>query len=194
MTKGFLSAELLVYAYSKGVFPMAEHREDASVIWIEPKKRGIIPLDGFHISHSLRCVIRKNIFDVKVDTAFRDVMLNCADRDETWINDQILDAYCNLFDLGLAHSVECWREEKLVGGLYGVSLGGAFFGESMFSKETNASKVALCVLVERLKAGGYTLLDTQFLTAHLSTFGGIEIPQEEYLILLERALDIKASF
>lgn len=194
MTKGFLSAELLVYAYSKGVFPMAEHREDASVIWIEPKKRGIIPLDGFHISHSLRCVIRKNIFDVKVDTAFRDVMLNCADRDETWINDQILDAYCNLFDLGLAHSVECWREEKLVGGLYGVSLGGAFFGESMFSKETNASKVALCVLVERLKAGGYTLLDTQFLTAHLATFGGIEIPQEEYLILLERALDIKASF
>ena len=194
MTTGVLSPELLIYAYSKGVFPMAEHREDASVIWIEPKQRGIIPLDQFHVSHSLRRVIRKNIFDVRVDTAFRDVMLNCADRAETWINDQILDAYCTLFDLGLAHSVECWKGEKLVGGLYGVSLGGAFFGESMFSKETNASKVALCALVDRLKAGGFVLLDTQFLTAHLATFGGIEIPQKEYLKLLKPALSIKASF
>ena len=194
MTKGFLSAELLVYAYSKGVFPMAEHREDASVIWIEPTNRGIIPLGGFHISHSLRRVIRKGIFEIRTDTAFRDVMLNCADREETWINKQILDAYCNLFDLGLAHSVECWREGNLVGGLYGVSLGGAFFGESMFSKETNASKVALCALVERLKAGGFTLLDTQFLTSHLATFGGIEIPKKEYHALLERALTVKARF
>ena len=194
MTKGSLSPELLIYAYLKGVFPMAEHREDASVIWIEPTNRGIIPLDGFHISHSLRRIIRKNIFDVRVDTAFRDVMLNCADREETWINKQILDVYCNMFDLGLAHSVECWKDNKLVGGLYGVALGGAFFGESMFSKETNASKVALCALVERLKAGGYTLLDTQFLTAHLATFGGIEIPKKEYHALLEQALNIKASF
>ena len=194
MTKGSLSAELLIYAYSKGVFPMAEHREDAEVFWIEPEKRGIIPLDGFHVSHSLRRVIRKGTFEVRTDTAFRDVMLNCADRAETWINDQILDSYCNLFDSGLAHSVESWKEEKLVGGLYGVSLGGAFFGESMFSKETNASKVALCALVERLKAGGYTLLDTQFLTSHLATFGAIEIPQKEYLKLLKSALSIKASF
>ena len=194
MTKGTLSPELLVYAYSKGVFPMAEHRKDACVVWIEPKNRGIIPLDGFHVSHSLRRVIRKGIFDVRVDTAFRDVMLNCADRDETWINDQILDAYCKLFDLGLAHSVECRKDGKLVGGLYGVSLGGAFFGESMFSKETNASKVALCALVERLKAGGFTLLDTQFLTSHLATFGAIEIPQEEYLKRLEPALEVKARF
>lgn len=194
MTKGPLSPDLLVYAYSTGVFPMAEHRDDASVIWIEPKNRGIIPLDGFHISHSLRRVIRKKVFDVRFDAAFRDVMLNCADRAETWINDQILEAYCTLFDLGLAHSVECWKEEKLVGGLYGVSLGGAFFGESMFSKETNASKVALCALVDRLKAGGYTLLDTQFLTAHLAIFGGIELPQKEYLKLLKSALNIKASF
>ena len=194
MTKGSLSPELLIYAYLKGVFPMAEHREDASVIWIEPTNRGIIPLDGFHISHSLRRIIRKNIFDVRVDTAFRDVMLNCADREETWINKQILDVYCNMFDLGLAHSVECWKDNKLVGGLYGVALGGAFFGESMFSKETNASKVALCALVERLKAGGYALLDTQFLTAHLATFGGIEIPKKEYHALLEQALNIKASF
>ena len=194
MTTGALSPELLIYAYSTGVFPMAEHREDASVLWIEPENRGIIPLDGFHISHSLRRVIRKNTFEVRFDTAFRNVMLNCADRDETWINDQILEAYCNLFDLGLAHSVECWKAEKLVGGLYGVSLGGAFFGESMFSKEKNASKVALCALVERLKAGGFALLDTQFLTSHLATFGAIEIPQKEYLKLLKPALSIKASF
>lgn len=194
MTKGFLSAELLVYAYSKGVFPMAEHREDAEIFWVEPKKRGIIPLNDFHISHSLRRVIRKGIFEVKTDTAFREVMQNCADRKETWINDQILDSYCNLFDLGLAHSVECWREGNLVGGLYGVSLGGAFFGESMFSKETNASKVALCALVERLKAGGYILLDTQFLTSHLASFGAIEISQKDYLKLLKPALSIKASF
>lgn len=186
--------ETLVYAYSTGVFPMAEHREDARVLWIEPGKRGIIPLQSFHVSHSLRRVIRKGIFRVTSDTAFRDVMLNCADRAETWINDQILDAYCRLFDLGLAHSVECWKEDKLAGGLYGVSLGGAFFGESMFSKETNASKVALCALVERLNAGGFVLLDTQFLTAHLASFGGIEISQKEYLKLLKPALNIKASF
>lgn len=194
MTKGPLSPELLIYAYSTGVFPMAEHREDASVMWIEPQRRGIIPLDGFHISHSLWRVIRKNVFEVRFDTAFRDVMLNCADRAETWINDQILDAYCDLFDLNLAHSVECWKGGTLAGGLYGVSLGGAFFGESMFSRETNASKVALCALVERLKAGGYALLDTQFLTSHLATFGGVEIPREEYLLHLKRALSIKAIF
>ena len=194
MTTGPLSPDLLIYAYSTGVFPMAEHREDAFVMWYEPKMRGIIPLDGFHISHSLARVIRKGVFEVRTDTAFRDVMLNCADRKETWINDQILDAYCNLFDLGLAHSVECWQKEELVGGLYGVSLGGAFFGESMFSRQTNASKVALCALVERLKAGGFTLLDTQFLTSHLTQFGGVEISQEDYLILLNKALDIKAEF
>ncbi|MBO4519883.1 MAG: leucyl/phenylalanyl-tRNA--protein transferase [Alphaproteobacteria bacterium] len=194
MTTGPISPEMLVYAYSTGVFPMAEHREDACVMWYEPKMRGILPLDGFHVSHSLARIIRKGIFEIRTDTAFREVMLNCADRPETWINDQIVEAYCRLFDLGLAHSVECWREGKLAGGLYGVSLGGAFFGESMFSKETNASKVALCALVDRLKAGGFTLLDTQFLTSHLASFGGIEIAQENYLILLEQALNIKASF
>ena len=194
MTTGPISPEMLVYAYSTGVFPMAERREDACVMWYEPRRRGILPLDGFHISHSLARVIRKRIFEIRTDTAFREVMLNCADRAETWINDQILDAYCNLFDLGLAHSVECWRDGKLAGGLYGVALGGAFFGESMFSEETNASKVALCALVERLKAGGFVLLDTQFLTAHLATFGAIEIPQEEYLKRLGPALDVKARF
>ena len=194
MTTGPISPELLIYAYSTGVFPMAEHREDASVMWFEPERRGILPLESFHISHSLARVIRKGVFEVRTDTAFREVILNCADRAETWINDQIVDAYCGLFDLNLAHSVECWKENKLVGGLYGVALGGAFFGESMFSKETNASKVALCALVKRLKVGGYTLLDTQFLTSHLASFGGVEITQEDYLILLDRALDIKASF
>ena len=194
MTTGPISPELLIYAYSTGVFPMAEHREDASVMWFEPERRGILPLECFHISHSLARVIRKGVFEVRTDTAFQDVMLNCADRKETWINDQILDAYCRLFDLGLAHSVECWRDGGLVGGLYGVSLGGAFFGESMFSKQTNASKVALCALVKRLKAGGFTLLDTQFLTPHLASFGGVEIPQKDYLILLKKALDLKASF
>lgn len=194
MTRGQISPRLLLQAYAVGIFPMAEHKDDASVFWVEPENRGVLPLERFHISHSLRRVIRKGVFDVTFDTAFRDVMLGCADRAETWINAQILDAYCALFDLGFAHSVECRQAGKLVGGLYGVSLGGAFFGESMFSKVTNASKVALCALAERLKKGGFVLLDTQFLTPHLAGFGGIEIPRAAYLDLLNRALGIKASF
>lgn len=194
MTRGQISPRLLLQAYAAGIFPMAEHKDDASVLWVEPENRGVLPLERFHISHSLRRVIRKGVFEVTFDTAFRDVMLGCADRAETWINAQILDAYCALFDLGFAHSVECRQAGKLVGGLYGVSLGGAFFGESMFSKVTNASKVALCALAERLKKGGFVLLDTQFLTPHLAGFGGIEIPRAAYLDLLNRALGIKASF
>ena len=194
MTRGQISPRLLLQAYAAGIFPMAEPKDDASVFWVEPENRGVLPLERFHISHSLRRVIRKGVFDVTFDTAFRDVMLGCADRAETWINAQILDAYCALFDLGFAHSVECRQAGKLVGGLYGVSLGGAFFGESMFSKVTNASKVALCALAERLKKGGFVLLDTQFLTPHLAGFGGIEIPRAAYLDLLNRALGIKASF
>lgn len=194
MTRGQISPRLLLQAYTAGIFPMAEHKDDASVFWVEPENRGVLPLERFHISHSLRRVIRKGVFEVTFDTAFRDVMLGCADRAETWINAQILDAYCALFDLGFAHSVECRQAGKLVGGLYGVSLGGAFFGESMFSKVTNASKVALCALAERLKKGGFVLLDTQFLTPHLAGFGGIEIPRAAYLDLLNRALGIKASF
>ena len=194
MTRGQISPRLLLQAYAAGIFPMAEHKDDASVFWVEPENRGVLPLERFYISHSLRRVIRKGVFEVAFDTAFRDVMLGCADRAETWINAQILDAYCALFDLGFAHSVECRQAGKLVGGLYGVSLGGAFFGESMFSKVTNASKVALCALAERLKKGGFVLLDTQFLTPHLAGFGGIEIPRAAYLDLLNRALGIKASF
>lgn len=194
MTRGKISPSLLLRAYVAGIFPMAEHKDDASVFWVEPENRGVLPLDGFHVSRSLRRVIRKGVFEVTFDTAFRDVMLGCADRAETWINDQILDAYCALFDAGFAHSVESRQAGRLVGGLYGVSLGGAFFGESMFSKAANASKVALCALVDRLKTGGFVLLDTQFLTPHLAGFGGIEIPQAAYLDLLRRALGIKASF
>lgn len=194
MTRGQISPRLLLQAYAAGIFPMAEHKDDASVFWVEPENRGVLPLENFHISHSLRRVIRKGVFDVTFDTAFRDVMLGCADRAETWINAQILDAYCALFDLGFAHSVECRQAGKLVGGLYGVSLGGAFFGESMFSKVTNASKVALCALADRLTKSGFVLLDTQFLTPHLAGFGGIEIPKAAYLNLLNRALGIKASF
>ena len=194
MTRGQISPRLLLQAYAAGIFPMAEHKDDASVFWVEPENRGVLPLERFHISHSLRRVIRKGVFEVTFDTAFRDVMLGCADRAETWINAQILDVYGALFDLGFAHSVECRQEGRLVGGLYGVALGGAFFGESMFSKVTNASKVALCALAERLKKGGFVLLDTQFLTPHLAGFGGIEIPRAAYLDLLNRALGIKASF
>ena len=194
MTRGQISPYLLLQAYAAGIFPMAEHKDDASVFWVEPENRGVLPLECFHISHSLRRVIRKGVFEVTFDTAFRDVMLGCADRAETWINAQILDAYGALFDLGFAHSVECRQAGKLVGGLYGVALGGAFFGESMFSKVTNASKVALCALAERLKKGGFVLLDTQFLTPHLAGFGGIEIPRAAYLNLLNQALGIKASF
>lgn len=194
MTAGEIPPQLLLEAYALGVFPMAEHKEDASVFWVEPRNRGVLPLETFHVSHSLRRVIKKGVFEVSFDTAFKEVIEACADRQETWINSEILKAYCRLHELGFAHSVECRADGELVGGLYGVSLFSAFFGESMFSRRTNASKVALCALVERLKEKGFTLLDTQFITPHLATFGAVEIPQSEYLILLEKALRIKASF
>ena len=189
-----LDPRTLLMAYSAGVFPMAEDKNDPRFFWVEPVNRGILPLETFHVSHSLRRVIRKNVFEVKFDTAFAKVVQNCADRKETWINRQIFEAYCTLFDLGFAHSDECWQDQELVGGLYGVCLGGAFFGESMFSKKTDASKVALCALVDRLKQSGFSLLDTQFITPHLARFGAIEIPQKEYLKLLRKALKVKADF
>lgn len=194
MTAGEISPQMLLQAYALGIFPMAEHKEDASVFWVEPKNRGVLPLDSFHISHSLRRVIKKGVFEVSFDTAFKEVMLACADREETWINARILDAYCRLHELGFAHSVECRTNGELAGGLYGVSLFSAFFGESMFSRQTNASKVALCALVGHLKEKGFTLLDTQFITPHLATFGAIEIPQPEYMLLLEKALLKKTTF
>src|SRR5919205_302908 len=177
---------------------MAETADDPELFWVDPKRRGIIPLDAFHVPRRLRRVVRQNLFTIRCDTAFEDVMRGCAEasdkRPNTWINDEILDLYGGLFARGAAHSVECWHEGELVGGLYGVALGGAFFGESMFSRITDASKVALCHLVARLKAGGYTLLDTQFVTEHLEQFGAIEIPRAEYRRQLAAAIQQRAYF
>jgi leucyl/phenylalanyl-tRNA--protein transferase len=187
-----LTADLILKAYAYGVFPMAKSREDQTVFWVQPKLRGILPLDEFHVSRSLRKTLRRGIFTVTIDTAFGDVMEGCAEttftRPDTWINDQIVKLFTELYHAGVGHSVEVWRERRLVGGLYGLAMGGAFFGESMFSRETDTSKVALCHLVGMLRAGGFTLLDTQFITDHLKRFGAIEITQSEYLAKLSTAL------
>lgn len=189
-----LDPAALLYGYANGVFPMAESKNDANVFWVKPKMRGILPLESLHISHSMRRFLKKNPFEIRFDCNFEATVKACADREETWINKTIFDAYITLFQNGCAHSVECYENGELAGGLYGVSLKSAFFGESMFSRRTNASKTALFHLVEHLKNGGFTLLDTQFLTPHLASMGGIEIPQEDYLILLRAALRKDASF
>lgn len=161
--------------------------EDGEIVWFSPRVRGIIPLDErFHIPHGLEKRLRKKPFEIRFDTAFREVMLACADRESTWIDGVILESYCRLHELGHAHSVECWDAEGLQGGLYGVAMGKAFFGESMFSRKTDASKVALVALVERLRENGFQLLDTQWMTDHLRTFGGLEMGQERYLRILEK--------
>ncbi|HYC73263.1 leucyl/phenylalanyl-tRNA--protein transferase [Brevundimonas sp.] len=187
---GFGPDELL-NCYATGVFPMGEARDDPRVFLVEPEQRGVIPLDGFRIPSRLRRTVRSDAFEVRVDTAFHAVLEACAasapGREDSWINDPIRRLYSELNARGHAHSVECWREERLVGGLYGVTLGGAFFGESMFSRERDASKVALVHLVARLRKGGWRLLDAQFLTAHLSQFGAVETPQAAYLRLLKAA-------
>ncbi len=185
-----LTPDLLLSAYAQGLFPMAERRDDTGLFWVSPDRRGLIPLDGFHIPKRLARTVRRDHYAVSFDRAFADVMRACADtRGETWINAEILRLYTALHASGYAHSVECWREGKLVGGLYGVRLGAAFFGESMFSTARDASKVALVHLVAQLKRGGFTLLDTQFLTSHLAQFGACEIPREAYLLRLEDALN-----
>ena len=189
-----LTPELLINAYAAGVFPMSESRDDPEIFWVDPKLRGIIPLDGFHISRSLAKAMRKSEWRISYDTAFRDVMVGCADREETWISDTIFDLYGQLFDLGVAHSVEVWDGETLVGGSYGIALGSAFFGESMFSRRTNASKMALAWLTDHLRQCGFTLFDTQFLTPHLASLGGIEIPRVDYRALLFKALQKPADF
>ena len=193
-----IDTDVLLRAYAFGVFPMAEARDDPQLYWIDPERRGILPLDRFHLPKRLRRTVRAGRFEVRIDTAFREVMLGCAqgapDREGTWINDRIVDLYVELFARGNAHSVECWRDGRLVGGLYGVSLGAAFFGESMFSRETDASKVALVYLVARLRAGGYRLLDTQFVTSHLAQFGTIEISRDEYRLRLHEATAAAADF
>src|ERR1700743_2292220 len=193
-----LTPEQLLLAYRAGVFPMAERREDTELFWVSPDARGIMPLDAFHLPRRLARTVKSDRFTVKVDTAFAEVMRACAapadDRKESWINAEILALYTSLHRMGHAHSVECWQDGVLVGGLYGVKLGAAFFGESMFSRARDASKVALAHLVARLKAGGFTLLDSQFLTSHLAQFGAIEIPRDDYLDRLEDAVSREASF
>ncbi len=189
-----LSPELLLAAYAHGVFPMAESRDDPTLYWLDPDERGILPLESFHLSRRLRRTVRSDRFAVRIDSAFSRVIDACAaprrGSADSWINDEIKSLYTDLFNRGFCHSVECWREERLVGGLYGVSIGGAFFGESMFSLERDASKIALVHLVARLRAGGFVLLDTQFVTDHLTQFGVIEISRENYQQRLRQAIMI----
>jgi len=188
-----ITPDILLRAYSIGLFPMAESADDPEIFWVEPEMRGIIPLDNFHVSKSLEKATRKKPFDIRFDTAFEQVMGMCAeaaeDRPSTWINSTIRKLYTELHRMGHAHSVEAWEDQVLVGGLYGVSLGAAFFGESMFSRRTNASKICLVHLVERLKRNSFVLLDTQFTTEHLKTFGAIDVPKDDYIKLLREAVD-----
>lgn len=193
-----VTAEVLLRAYSVGIFPMAESADDPTLFWVEPERRGVIPLEGFHLSKRLARTVRSDRFEVRCDGAFDAVVAACAEpvpgRPTTWINRRIRDLYGELHRMGRAHSVECRLDGRLVGGLYGVSLGAAFFGESMFSRETDASKVALVHLVARLRAGRYRLLDTQFVTEHLSTFGAEEISRREYQRRLQPAVAAEADF
>jgi leucyl/phenylalanyl-tRNA--protein transferase len=193
-----LTPELLLQAYAAGIFPMAESATDRQLFWVDPVRRGILPLDGFHVPSRLRRTVRSGRFVIRCNSAFEAVMRGCAestsDRPQTWINDEIIALYTALFRRGAAHCVECWADGVLAGGLYGVQFGAAFFGESMFSRVTDASKVALVHLVARLRHGGFQLLDTQFVTEHLQRFGAIEIPRREYHARLAAALRNEAHF
>ena len=193
-----LSPQLLLCAYASGLFPMANDRHDPTIHWIEPRRRGILPLDGFRQPRSLRKAVRRQRYEIRADAAFERVIEACAaprpERPRTWLNEELIGLYCELHEMGFAHSVEAWEGARLVGGLYGVSLGAAFFGESMFTRERDASKIALVALVERLRAGGYGLLDTQFVTDHLRRFGAIEVSAETYRRELQRAIARQAVF
>jgi leucyl/phenylalanyl-tRNA---protein transferase len=188
-----ITPEILLRAYSIGLFPMAESADDPEIFWVEPELRGVLPLDTFHVSKSLAKTIRQKPFEIRFNADFEAVIAACAeqtgDRPSTWINQTIRKLYLTLHHIGHAHSVEAWEDGKLVGGLYGVSLGSAFFGESMFSRRTDASKICLVYLVERLKQRGFTLLDTQFTTEHLRTFGAIDVPKDKYSLMLEKAME-----
>ena len=187
-----IDPELLLQGYRLGVFPMA--MENGAIEWFSPDPRAILPLEDFHVPHALRGLLRKKIFETKIDTAFSDVIEACAKREDTWINREIIESYIRLHELGYAHSVEAWTNGKLAGGLYGVAIGGAFFGESMFHRVTDASKIALVALVEYLRARKFALLDTQWLTPHLLQFGGIEISRSHYLRLLRSAVELPRKF
>jgi leucyl/phenylalanyl-tRNA---protein transferase len=182
-----LTPELLLAAYAIGYFPMAESRDSTELHWYCPDPRAVMPLDAFHVPRSLAKLVRQRPFTITCDTAFSDVIHHCSTRRETWINDKIIALYCELHEMGYAHSVECWNDNQLAGGLYGVSLGRAFFGESMFSHVPNASRIALVHLVDRLKHNGFQLLDTQFVNPHLVQFGVVEIPRNDYLNQLKKA-------
>ncbi len=189
-----LTPELVLQAYRAGVFPMSETRDSDEIFWVDPLQRGILPLDGFHISRSLARRLRRADYNVTFNRDFAAVVQGCADRDETWINETIFDLYAALHDRGDAHSCEVWEGDTLVGGVYGVAIAGAFFGESMFSTATDASKVALAYLTHHLVACGYVLFDTQFITDHLATLGAIEIDRRDYHAMLREALDVEAQF
>ena len=193
-----VTPELIVRAYRAGIFPMAEDAEDEDLFWVSPEMRGIMPLDGFHASKSLRKAMRKSGWTVKVDSDWHGIIEGCAtvgeDRDNTWINQTIRAVYGALFERGVAHTVEVWDGDELVGGLYGLAIGGAFFGESMFHRRTDASKMAMVHLVERLNAGGFVLLDTQFITPHLESLGGVEISRAEYEDRLGQALVLEGDW
>jgi leucyl/phenylalanyl-tRNA--protein transferase len=193
-----ITPEILLRAYAAGVFPMSESRDDPNLFWVEPDRRAIMPLDGFHVPKRLARTVRGDRFEIRIDHDFEAVISACAGhgqgREETWINDRIRSIYSELFDLGHVHTVECWQDGELAGGLYGVSLGAAFFGESMFHRRTDASKVALVHLVARLIAGGYRLLDAQFQTAHLTQFGTMELPRRRYQAVLAHALEARGEW
>lgn len=193
-----MTPEVVIRAYSIGIFPMSSHRNDPTVHWVAPAMRGIFPMDTFHVPRRLRRTLRSGDFEIRLNTCFQTVVDSCAEprpgHPETWINDNIAQVFGELHQMGHAHSVETWQGGRLVGGLYGLALGGAFFGESMFSFTTDASKVALVHLVALLRLGGFVLLDIQFVTEHLRRFGATEIPAGQYLYLLEEALPVKASF
>lgn len=193
-----ITPSVLLRAYACGIFPMSESADDPTIFWVEPEKRGLIPLDGFRVTSRLARTVRSDVFRVTVNTAFKQTIAGCAapqpGRDDTWINGRIRDLYTSLHEIGHCHSVEAWQGDRLVGGLYGVSLGRAFFGESMFHIERDASKVALVHLVARLIAGGFVLLDTQFVTDHLRTFGAVEVPRRRYRTMLDDAVTGQADF
>jgi leucyl/phenylalanyl-tRNA---protein transferase len=193
-----ITADILLKAYAAGIFPMAEDADDPSLFWVEPRERGIIPLDDFHVSKRLARTVRSDAFQVRVDQNFDAVIAGCAapaaDREKTWISRRIRELYGELFDAGYCHTVEVYQEGRLVGGLYGVRLNGAFFGESMFHTERDASKVALVHLVARLRRGGFSLLDTQFVTSHLAQFGATEVPRRAYKQMLRNAMEHGADW
>ncbi|KMK66502.1 leucyl/phenylalanyl-tRNA--protein transferase [Puniceibacterium sp. IMCC21224] len=188
-----VTPDLLILAYRDGVFPMAESRNDPEIFWVDPQRRGIFPLEGFHISRSLARQLRRDTFSVTLNQAFQEVVHGCADRDETWISNEIFALYSALHRRGEAHSLEIWQDRELVGGVYGVTLGSAFCGESMFSRRTNASKVALAWLICHLRTTGFMLFDTQFLTPHLASLGAVEISRSNYQRRLADALDAQAN-